>query len=249
MDVTPFIQAKSDQLNADDLISGPITVQITGVTPGNKEQPVNIQISGGHMQFRPSKTALRVLTHAWGPEATRWVGRWLRLYRDETVRFGGETVGGIRISALSHIDEPMTISLAETRAKKKTHRIAVLKPNEARSEGKPTADLDKLLTEAGLTREDVDRWLVKNGKPVLDGQSPEAIARLAGWLGARPATIDAIRALVPAVSAVPAVPAAGSPPDDDFPPARTTTASPPDPRLARRAGPARLPTSARHIED
>ena len=40
------IVTKSDQLNAEDLITGPITVTVEGVTPGTDEQPVVIAISG-----------------------------------------------------------------------------------------------------------------------------------------------------------------------------------------------------------
>lgn len=196
MDITPFIKAKSDQLNADDLLGGPITVQIERVTQGNREQPVVIHISGGHMPWKPSKTALRVLAHAWGTDTKPWVGRWMTLYRDETVRWAGEEVGGIRIKALSHITEDISLSLAESRGKKKNQRVAVLK-NPAQK-GAPTADLGKLLADAGLSAEDVDRWLAANGKPALAEGTDASRARLAGYLAEDPARIEAIRALIPA---------------------------------------------------
>lgn len=41
------IQPKSDQLNADDLIAGPINITITSVRRGNAEQPVGIEWEGG----------------------------------------------------------------------------------------------------------------------------------------------------------------------------------------------------------
>ncbi|NKW66186.1 hypothetical protein GS937_19615, partial [Rhodococcus hoagii] len=45
MDLTESIAPKSDQLNAEDLLSGPRTVQIESVTKGSAEQPVNINSS------------------------------------------------------------------------------------------------------------------------------------------------------------------------------------------------------------
>ncbi len=46
-DMTQVIQPKSDQINADDLIAGPITVKITDVKiQGGTEQPVSIHIEG-----------------------------------------------------------------------------------------------------------------------------------------------------------------------------------------------------------
>lgn len=123
MDVTQYIKAKSDQLNADDLMGGPITVQIMGVKEGSKEQPVIIEISGGHQPFKPSKTDRRVLVAAWGAEASVWVGRSMTLFRDPLVIYAGVQVGGIRITHLSHIDTDLTLMLSEVRGKKKERKI------------------------------------------------------------------------------------------------------------------------------
>ena len=200
-DVTPHIQAKSDQLNADDLVGGPITVQITHANQGGAEQPVILRISGGHMPWKPSKTALRVLVAAWGTDAGAWVGRWVTLYRDSAVKWAGVAVGGIRVSALSHIDQPITLSLAETRGQKKTWRVDVIRPANQKQAGAPTADLDALLVDAALTTEDVDRWLASKKKPALAGVTPEQRAALATTLAGNPKLLDAIRALIPATDA------------------------------------------------
>jgi len=42
MDISNTLVAKSNQLNTDDLISGPITIQISRVSAGSPEQPVAI---------------------------------------------------------------------------------------------------------------------------------------------------------------------------------------------------------------
>jgi len=129
-DITPHIKARSDQLNADDIIGGPITVTITGATKGSREQPVILAIDGGHQPWKPCKTALRVLAAAWGTDALVWVGRQVKLHRDPSVRWSGVEVGGIRPSALSHIDKPLTLSLAVSRGKKAQVRVGVLRPAE-----------------------------------------------------------------------------------------------------------------------
>ncbi len=198
IDMTPYIQAKSDQLNADNLIGGPITVQITAVsTAKDTEKPVSVQITGGHMPWRPSKTDLRILVALWGADGSKWVGRWVTLYRDPTVKWGGAEVGGVRVAAVSHIDKPATLQMTVSRGVKKPMKVAVIKPDAQREKGAPTADLDALLTDAGLTRADVDRWLVAEGKPTLGSRDEAKIAALAGWLAAHAEKFDAIRALVP----------------------------------------------------
>lgn len=128
MDISPYIVAKSDQLNADDLMGGPITVKIEAVRKGDSDQPVVIKISGGHQPWKPCKTSLRVLVAAMGPDAAQWIGQWVTLYRDEHVKWAGVEVGGIRIKALSSIDKKTTLQLTETRGKKTAHTIEPLKP-------------------------------------------------------------------------------------------------------------------------
>lgn len=129
MDISALIVAKSDQLNADDLVSGPITVQVLDVAVRTGEQPVTVVIGGGHRPWKPSKTALRVLAKAWGKEDARaWIGKWLTLFRDDTVKWAGVAVGGIRVAAMSHIERRIVLSLAETKGKKITHTVEILKP-------------------------------------------------------------------------------------------------------------------------
>lgn len=196
-DIGPYIKAKSDQLNADDLISGPITVQVEGVVDISdaKGKKALIKISGGHMPFKPCKTVLRILAAGWGGNPSKWVGRWMELYRDESVRWAGEEVGGIRVSAMSHIDRPLTLNLAVSQGKKKSQHVKVLKPTEQRPAGKPTAKLADVLEENDLTEADVNKWLEANDKPGLDGASDDKRAALAAFLVNNPERIEQIRAL------------------------------------------------------
>jgi hypothetical protein len=126
-DISGTLAAKSDQLNADDLIAGPIVVRIEDVSAGDEDQPVIITISGGHQPWKPGKTARRCLAACWGVHARKWIGQTVELYRDPNVMFGGEKVGGIRVRAVTGIDKPVDIMLAKTRGKKAPHRIEVLK--------------------------------------------------------------------------------------------------------------------------
>lgn len=130
MDISDTIVAKSDQLNAEDLISGPITVTITGVKRTSDEQPVAVEISGGHKPWKPCKSMRRLLIMAWPDGAkneggktsydpTCWVGRSLTLIRDPNVKWAGELVGGIRVAALSHIKAKFEVALSESKKKKK----------------------------------------------------------------------------------------------------------------------------------
>lgn len=201
IDVTPHIQAKSDQLNADDLLGGPITVQITKAHAPGGEQPVVLRLSGGHMPYKPCKTMLRLMVAAWGTtDAERWEGRWLTLYRDANVNSpdGTKGVGGIRISHMSHIDEPRTYMLAEKRGKKRPWKVKPLRTSDQRQSGEATADLDAVLADNELTRDDVDRWLATQDKPPLAEVPPEKLPAFAVWLTTDPARLDAIRALIPA---------------------------------------------------
>jgi hypothetical protein len=127
IDLRGTIKPKSDQLNADDLIGGPVTIRITGVSVGEGDQPVSISFEGdGGKPFKPGKSMRRVLVNLWGPDGAVYVGRSLTLYRDEQVVFGGVEVGGIRISHMSHLQREMTMALTATKAKRKPFTVKPL---------------------------------------------------------------------------------------------------------------------------
>lgn len=119
MDILKTTEPKSDQQNFDDYIGGPRTVTVSDVKRGSAEQPVEVHlVEFPGKPFKPSKSMRRVLVTAWGPEAAAYVGRRMTLYGDPTVRFGGQEVGGIRISHLSDITEALSIGLTVTRGKR-----------------------------------------------------------------------------------------------------------------------------------
>lgn len=116
-DLSDTIKPKSDQLNADDLLTGPITVNVVDVKRGSADQPVSILING-YQPYKPCKTMRRVLVTAWGIDGKAWPGKSMTLFCDPAVKFGGVALGGIRISHLSNINGPMNMMLTQSRGRK-----------------------------------------------------------------------------------------------------------------------------------
>ena len=118
MDLTESIAPRSDQVNADDLVGGPITYTIREVVQGKAEAPFDFLLVETNRAYRPSKTMRRVIVNAWGVEAANYAGRRLTLYREPTIKFGGAVVGGIRVSHMSNIDGAKEVMLQVTRGKR-----------------------------------------------------------------------------------------------------------------------------------
>lgn len=132
-DMSATIVAKSDQVNADDLIGGPMTIKINDVKILPSDQPVNVYFDGSEKAYRPCKSMCRVLVSLWGSDSKQYIGKRLTLYRDPSVTWAGVQIGGIRISHASHIDGPQTIMISEKRGKRSPIKILPLpaeQPNE-----------------------------------------------------------------------------------------------------------------------
>ncbi|WP_094359970.1 hypothetical protein [Mycobacterium marinum] len=119
-DMAASVVPRSDQVNAEDLLTGARIVTITAVKRGNAEQPVDIVTAefGPGRPYKPSKTMRRVIIAAWGTNTPDYVGRRLTIYRDPDITFGRDKVGGIRISHMSHIERPIEIALTVTRGRR-----------------------------------------------------------------------------------------------------------------------------------
>jgi len=144
-DLRSTIIPKSDQLNSEQLLAGPMTVRVTDVRIGNSdEQPISVHYEGeAGRPYKPCKTMRKVLILAWGPDGRDWAGKSMSLYCDPQVKFGGAEVGGIRISHLSDIDRDIQVSLTATKGKKALHTIKRLQVDR----GPALADvLDKIKT-------------------------------------------------------------------------------------------------------
>ncbi len=137
-EVRASIVPKSDQLNADDLLTGPITVTITKVLKGDREQPIVVEIEG-HRPYKPCKTMRRILIASFSDDPKHWVGQQMTLYCDPDVMWAGVKVGGIRISHLSGLDDQRTFLSTQSRGNRIKVTIRPIKqPTEAQVAGLKT---------------------------------------------------------------------------------------------------------------
>lgn len=118
-EVLKSVEAKADQMNYDDLAAtGPVTVTITGVRRGTREQPIQIDMAERDRPFRPCKTVRRILIALWTDDASQWVNQRMTIYPDKDVMYAGVRVGGLRVSHASGISEPKTLILSTSRGKR-----------------------------------------------------------------------------------------------------------------------------------
>ena len=126
-DMSGIIVPKSDQINADSLLAGPLTVTIESVAISPRDdQPVSIKLRGMDKVYRPCKSMARVLVHAYGPDASKYAGKSMTLYCDPKVKWGGMEVGGIRISHLSDIEKEMVMMLTQTQKQRAPFKVKPL---------------------------------------------------------------------------------------------------------------------------
>lgn len=149
MDISSTIEADSTQVNADDLTGSPRTVTITGVSKGTADQPVNIELAEfPGRSYRPCKSMRRVLVLAWGKDASVYVGRRMTLFNDQSVKWGGQEVGGVRIKALSHIGQRITLALTVTRGKRAPYVVEPLPDAPSAITAADVADFERRIAEA-----------------------------------------------------------------------------------------------------
>ena len=127
-DVSFALEAKSDQLNAVDIMGAEPVIRVRDVKVQKGEQPVWIYFDGDNNRpWKPSKGMLRLLAGAWGRDSKQWVGKYVRLYFEPTVKYAGQEVGGIRIRSLSDIDaRGLTFALTINRQKREPYHVPLL---------------------------------------------------------------------------------------------------------------------------
>lgn len=181
-DLRPTIVPKSDQLNAEQLLGGPMTVMVTDVeTTSSDEQPVIVHYEGENGRpYKPCKTCRKVLIHAWGPDGRAWIGRAMTLYNDQSVKFGGEDVGGIRISHMTDIPSDVQVSLTSTRGKKAKYRIKLLQVERGPSLDAVLAAIAAASNKAGMSAAKALAEKLKNPADIAQAQAAyrERIAAL-----------------------------------------------------------------------
>lgn len=106
-DIRTTLEAKSDQLNATDIMGFDLVIRVRSVSVGgSKEQPISVYFEGDNNRpWKPSKGMRRVLAAGWGFETDNWIGKSVKLHFDSSVKYAGKEVGGIRIKAMSDIDQ------------------------------------------------------------------------------------------------------------------------------------------------
>ena len=145
-------EPRSDQINYEDFVGGSKVFTVAGVRNGTAEQKYDIGLEGEQRVWRPPLTVLRTLIACWGDEAEVWQGRQVELYGDPSIRFGKDAVGGIRIKALSHLDEPKTVTVTVARGKRQKITIQPLQQQ-------PETDWQALIQQASNDQDALrDLW-------------------------------------------------------------------------------------------
>lgn len=127
-DMSATIVAKSDQINAADLIGKPRTVTIREVRiKAGDDQPVTIMIEGDTKAFRPCKGVRRLLVRVWGADANKYIGQSMTLFCDPKVTWAGKEEGGIRVSHMTGLKEKIIEFMRVSRAATRPYEILPLR--------------------------------------------------------------------------------------------------------------------------
>ena len=150
IDMSGVMIAKSDQINAPDLLDKPRTIKIANVRLTGKEQATEIAIVGDEKVYRPCKSMVRVMARAWGIDGEKWIGQSATLYCDPKVRFGKDLPGGIRISHLSGLRSKLIICLQASKGVLKNYEIEPLQQRVQNPAAPiPSAAAETLSIDAG----------------------------------------------------------------------------------------------------
>lgn len=127
-DVSFAMQAKSDQLNAVDILGADRIIRIRDVRVTKGEQPVSVFFDGDNNRpWKPSKGMIRILAAGWGTDSAAWIGRSALIYCEPSVRYAGQEVGGIRIRALSDIPSAgLRATIALSKQKREPYLVQFL---------------------------------------------------------------------------------------------------------------------------
>ncbi len=165
---------RSDQLNSDDLISGPRVLKITAARISKEDRATKIVLNfegDNGKPWKPCKTMGRAMVMAWAiTDEKQLVGKSVRVYRDPEVKFGDQgAVGGIRISHMSDIAKPVSVKLTVSQGKKGMFTFHIGFVNGS-------ADLERLASIQQQGRKAMDK---------LAGSNPELHARVTAAYAAR----------------------------------------------------------------
>jgi hypothetical protein len=127
-DITFALEAKSNQLNAVDIMGCNRIIKIRDVKVTQSDQPVAVYFDGDNNRpWMPSKGMRRILAGAWGKESQEWIGKHAELYFEPSVMWAGKPVGGIRIKALTDIPaKGLELTLAISKQKREIYTVHLL---------------------------------------------------------------------------------------------------------------------------
>lgn len=179
--ISDALKAKSDQLNALDLIGGAIVISIVSVKYNHGgEQPVEIFYKESNLPWKPAKSVLRTISSYWTDETDDWINKNVEIYFEPTVLWAGKADGGVRISGLSDIPAAEDIRVKEGRNRSIIYKIKKL-PNTCLQSAPAPTEQQKL--EAATKAQ---------AKLLLAINDIADIAGVTAFLEAHNATIDKI---------------------------------------------------------
>lgn len=192
-DMTMTIIAKSDQINAADLIGNPRTVTVSEVRiKAGDDQPVTIMIEGDKKAFRPCKGVRRLLVRVWGPDASKYIGQSLTLFCDPSVTWAGKEEGGIRVSHMTGLKSKIVEFMRTSRAATKPYEILPLIAEvrdlpKQRQTAEQWASDHRAQADNAATLEALAEVMAKGAKPMakLQADKPELWAEVNAAYAAR----------------------------------------------------------------
>lgn len=119
VDIAATLVSNSTQLDNVDLMGGARVFTITNVTVNESaEQPMTVTLAEYPRPWKPGLTMRRLMAHIWdSTESDDYIGKRVRLHRDEKVSFGTTKTGGTRISHASHLEKRTTVTLPTSKGK------------------------------------------------------------------------------------------------------------------------------------
>lgn len=187
LDITETTVANADQINVADLAAEGATFTVVAVSRGpSTEQPIDIHTAESPGKpWRPCKTMRRLLRDTWGIRTGVYAGRLVRLYVDPTVTYGKNKTGGIRVGAVSHIEQKMELTYQVRRG---VYQTFIVQPLELPHE------LADLLREHGIPESQLNAWL--RSRDLAAPVPTEHQSECAAWI-VREGLIDEIKAFEP----------------------------------------------------
>lgn len=140
-DMSSTIVAKSDQINAADLIGATRTITVKEVRiKAGDDQPVTVMIEGDRKAFRPCKGVRRLMVRVWGADANNYIGKSMTLFCDPSVTWAGKKEGGIRVSHMSGLDEEIVEYMRTSREATKPYKILPLRAERQQQQPDPAVE-------------------------------------------------------------------------------------------------------------